>query len=66
VPQNQSVGLSIAPQNRWEDEDGVGHASRSSSFLLVKASRTIVFQSDLKTSGGATAGSARGTIADVT
>jgi hypothetical protein len=44
----------------------VGHTSRSSSFLLVKASRTIVFQSDLKTSGGATAGGARGTIADVT
>jgi hypothetical protein len=28
VPQNQtSYGLSVAPHNRWKDEDGTGHAS---------------------------------------
>jgi hypothetical protein len=35
-PQNQvTFGLSAAPQNRWEDEDGAGHASRSSSMLYM-------------------------------
>jgi hypothetical protein len=39
VPQNQvGYGLSIAPQNRWEDEDGVRHALRSSGLLRLKAS----------------------------
>jgi hypothetical protein len=36
-----------------EDEDGVGHASRSSSLLHVEASQARVFRSGLKTSGGA-------------
>jgi hypothetical protein len=64
-PQNQAgSGLSVAPQNRWEG-DGVGHMSRSSGLLHVKASRARVFSSGLKTSGGATAGGARGTIAEV-
>jgi hypothetical protein len=43
----------------------VGHASRSSSLLDVKASLARVFQSSLKTDGGATTGDARGTIAEV-
>jgi hypothetical protein len=38
--QNQvGYGLSIASQNRWEDEDGVGHTSRSSGLLHLDASR---------------------------
>jgi hypothetical protein len=45
--------------------DDVGHASRSSGLLRVEESRTRVFQSSLKTSGGATAGGARGTIVEV-
>jgi hypothetical protein len=64
-PQNQSdFGLSVAPQNRRR-EVGVGHASRSSSLLGVEASLAMVFQSDLKTGGGATTGGARGTIVEV-
>jgi hypothetical protein len=43
----------------------VGHASRSSSLLGVEASLGRVFQSGLKTGGGATMGGARGTIAEV-
>jgi hypothetical protein len=64
-PQNQTVySLLVAPQNRWEG-DGVRHASRSSGLLHVEASRARVFQSDLKTGGGVTTGSARGTIMEV-
>jgi hypothetical protein len=37
-----------------EDDDGVGHASRSSGLLHVEANQARVFQSGLKTSGGAT------------
>jgi hypothetical protein len=36
-------GLSVAPQNRREDEYGTGHESRSSSLLCVEASRTRVY-----------------------
>jgi hypothetical protein len=43
----------------------VGHASRSSSLLGVEASLARVFQSSLKTGGGAVTGGARGTIAEV-
>jgi hypothetical protein len=43
----------------------VGHASRSSGLLRVKASLARVSQSGLKTGGGATAGGARGTIVEV-
>jgi hypothetical protein len=43
----------------------MGHASRSSGFLRVEASLARVFQSGLKTGGGATVGGARGTIAEV-
>jgi hypothetical protein len=57
-------GLSVTPQNRWR-EVSAGHASRSSGLLHVKASLTRVFQSGLKTSGGATAGGARGTIVEI-
>jgi hypothetical protein len=45
--------------------DSVGHASRSSGLLHVKASLARVSQSALKTDGGATAGGARGTIMEV-
>jgi hypothetical protein len=43
----------------------VGHASRSSGLLCVEASQTRIFQSDIKTGGGTTAGGARGTIVHV-
>jgi hypothetical protein len=43
----------------------VGHASRSSGLLHVEVSLARVFQSNLKTDGGATTGGARGTIAEV-
>jgi hypothetical protein len=56
--------LSVAPQNRRR-EVGAGHASKSSSLLGVEASLTRVFQSGLKTGGGATTGGARGIIAEV-
>jgi hypothetical protein len=46
-------GLSVAPQNRREDEDDVGHMSRFSGLLYLEASRASVFQSNLKTGGGA-------------
>jgi hypothetical protein len=46
-------GLSVVPQNRWEDEDGAGHALRSSGLLHLKASLARVSQSSLKTSEGA-------------
>ncbi len=65
-PQNQiGYGLSVVPKNRRKG-DGVGHASRSSGLLRVEASLARVSQSGLKTGGGATAGGARGTIAEVT
>jgi hypothetical protein len=43
----------------------VGHTSRSSGLLHVEASLARVFQSDVKTDGGATMGGARGTITEV-
>jgi hypothetical protein len=43
----------------------VGHTSRSSGLLRVQASLARVSQSGLKTDGGATAGGAYGTIAEV-
>jgi hypothetical protein len=43
----------------------VGQASRSSGLLRMKACLARVSQSGLKTDGGATAGGARGTIAEV-
>jgi hypothetical protein len=43
----------------------MGYASRSSSLLGVEASLTRVFQSGLKTGGGATTGGACGTIAEL-
>jgi hypothetical protein len=39
--------------------------SRSSVLFRVKASQAMVFQSGLKTDGGAMTGGARGTIAEV-
>jgi hypothetical protein len=45
-------GLSVEPQNRQEDEDSAGHASRSCGLLHLKASRDRVSQSSLKTGGG--------------
>jgi hypothetical protein len=43
----------------------VGHASRSSSLLSVKASLARVSQSGLKTGGGAMVGGARDIITEV-
>jgi hypothetical protein len=64
-PQNQEgFDLSVASQNRWEG-DGVGHASRCSGLFCVEVSHARVFQSDLKTDGGVTAGGSRGTIVEV-
>jgi hypothetical protein len=61
VPQNQAdSGLSVAPQNRRR-EVSAGHASRSSGLLHVEASLARVFQSGLKTGGGATTDGARDT-----
>jgi hypothetical protein len=47
-------GLLVVPQNRWEDEDGTWHASRSSGLLRLEVSRARVSQSSLKTSGSVT------------
>jgi hypothetical protein len=53
-PQNHACyGLSVAPQNRWENEDSTGHASRSNGLLRLEASRPSVSESGLKTGGGA-------------
>jgi hypothetical protein len=57
-------GLSVAPQNRRR-EVGAGQASRSSSLLGVEARLARIFQSGLKTGGGATTSGARGTIVKV-
>jgi hypothetical protein len=43
----------------------VGHMSRSSNLLHMEASLARVSQSDLKTGGGTTTGTARGTITEV-
>jgi hypothetical protein len=43
----------------------VGHASRSSGLLRVKASLARVSQFGLKTGGGVLTGGARGTIVEV-
>jgi hypothetical protein len=43
----------------------VGHTLRFSGLLGMEASLTRVSQFSLKTGGGATAGGARGTIADI-
>jgi hypothetical protein len=65
VPQNQAgYGLSIAPQNLWE-EDSVRHASRSSGMLRLKVSRAKFSQFCFKTGRGATVDDARGIIAEV-
>jgi hypothetical protein len=56
--------LSVAPQNRRREVDA-GHASRSSSLLGVKAGLARVYQSGLKTGGGAATGGACGTITEV-
>jgi hypothetical protein len=56
--------LSVASQNRWR-EVGAGHVSRSSGLLHVESSLARVSQSGLKTGGGAMAGGARDTIAEV-
>jgi hypothetical protein len=64
-PQNHAdFSLSVVPQNRRR-EVGMGHRSRSSGLLLVEESLAKVFQSSMKTGGGATTGGARGTITEV-
>jgi hypothetical protein len=54
----------FVPQNQ-QREVGVGHTSRSSGLLGVEASMARVSQFGLKTNGGMTMGSARGTITEV-
>jgi hypothetical protein len=50
VPENQvGYDLSVAPQNRQEDEDDAGHALSSNNLLHLEASHGRVFQSGLKT-----------------
>jgi hypothetical protein len=50
-PQNQAGDvLSVAPQNRWE-EDGAGDALRSSSLLHLKANLARVSQFASKLEG---------------
>jgi hypothetical protein len=52
-PQNQAgYGLSVVPQNQWENGEGAVRASRSSGLLHLKASQARVFQSGLNTGGG--------------
>jgi hypothetical protein len=52
-PQNQvGYGFPIARQNRQEDEDSAGHASRFSILLRLKVSQGRVSKSSLKTGGG--------------
>jgi hypothetical protein len=46
-------------------EDGAGHTSKSGGLLHLEASCARVSYSDLKTSGGTTAGGAPGTITKV-
>jgi hypothetical protein len=46
-------------------EVSAGHASRFSSLLHVESSLARVYQSGLKTDGGATMGGARGTITKI-
>jgi hypothetical protein len=43
----------------------MGHTSRSSGLLHVKASRVRIFQCGLKTGGGTMTGGACGIIVDV-
>jgi hypothetical protein len=43
----------------------MGHTSKSSGLLHMKASQTRVFQSGLKTGGATMAGGARGTIMEM-
>jgi hypothetical protein len=41
--QNQAgYGLLVAPQNRWEDGDDIGHAMRSSGLLHIETSQAWV------------------------
>jgi hypothetical protein len=64
-PQNQAdFGLSVAPQNRRREDD-MGHVLRFSGLLHMEASHARVFQSSLKTGGGAMTGGACGTITEV-
>jgi hypothetical protein len=56
------VGCATKPMGGY---DGMGHASRSSSMLHIKASLDRVFQSGLKTGGDAIVDGAHGTIVEV-
>jgi hypothetical protein len=44
----------------------MGHTSRSGGLLHLEVSHARIFQSGLKTGGGAMMGGARGTIMEVT
>jgi hypothetical protein len=56
--------LSVAPQNQWR-EVSAGHASRSNNVLHEEASWVMVFESGLKTGGGAAADGTRGITVEV-
>jgi hypothetical protein len=58
----QFVGCATKPTER---EVGVGHTSRSSGLLHMKASLARVSHSGLKISGGAMTGGVRDTITEV-
>jgi hypothetical protein len=47
-----SYDLSVVPQNRWGDKEGVRHASRSSGLFHMEESRARISQSGLRTDGG--------------
>jgi hypothetical protein len=65
-PQNQvEDGLSVAPQNRREDEDSVGRTLRSSGLLHLEVSQASISQFCLKTGEGAMAGGAHGIVTEV-
>jgi hypothetical protein len=54
VPQNQTgFDLSVAPQNRWREDDA-GYASRSDDLFRLEASRARVFQYGLIAGGWCT------------
>jgi hypothetical protein len=56
------IGCATKSMGGWVD---AGHTTRSSGLLRVEASQARVFQSDIKTDGGAMADGARGTIVEV-
>jgi hypothetical protein len=46
--------LSVVSQNRWNNKDGVKHASRSNNLFWLEENWARVFQSSLNTGEGTT------------